>query len=78
MSPAEAILQTVAGSSLASPARRAVAQLALMLGAFDPTLSVLDLIVASRAPSQPCDFLSDLVREMRNQQNNQQEKEKKQ
>lgn len=69
MSPAEAIFQTIAGSPLASPARRAEAQLVLMLGAFDPTASVLDLIVASHAPAQPNDFLGDLVREMRTQGN---------
>lgn len=68
MSPAESILRTVAGSPLASPERRAFAQLALELGAFDPPQSLRELIANSYAPAAPTDFLSDLARALRAQQ----------
>ena len=60
------ILATVAGSPLAPPAERAAAELALLLGDYDPRAGLLDLIAGASSPAAaPRDFFADLVLSLR-------------
>ena len=65
MSASEAILRTVADSPLAAPKDRAECQLALLVGDYAPSATLVDILAqASKPPTSPPVDLLEVVRAM--------------